>query len=71
MSLSYLFTDCGDTTCDNFGILDVKTCTCKCLPYYSGKSCEQGKSNNSKMFLEVLRLHNNIFFFIFSLIILQ
>ncbi|CAG2196331.1 CRISP [Mytilus edulis] len=33
--------DCGDTICENFGVLDVKTCTCKCLPYYSGKSCEQ------------------------------
>ncbi|XP_076085182.1 cysteine-rich venom protein TEL1-like [Mytilus galloprovincialis] len=33
--------DCGNTICENFGVLDVKTCTCKCLPYYSGKSCEQ------------------------------
>ncbi|XP_033763728.1 cysteine-rich venom protein TEL1-like [Pecten maximus] len=32
--------DCAGKICNNFGTLDLNTCTCNCLKFYTGDTCE-------------------------------
>ena len=36
-----------DKYCQNYGTLDLKTCTCKCKPYAFGPNCEFKTCNNT------------------------